>query len=73
MPVHRKFCCWRMLREQSAHSLVLPKLTLIMGQGNRMQGCYYPLSKEQLVWHISINDVSKQVQREQTDIMQARL
>ncbi|XP_053191724.1 dynein heavy chain domain-containing protein 1-like [Scomber japonicus] len=70
MPVHRKFCCWRMLREQSAHSLVLPKLTLIMGQGNRMQGCYYPLSKEQLVWHISINDVSKQVQREQTDIMQ---
>lgn len=72
MTGNRKFCCWRLLRDQSAHLPVLPKQTLIMVQGKRMHGCYYPLSKGQLVWQISINDVSKQIEKKLTEIMQAR-
>ncbi|XP_056223855.1 dynein heavy chain domain-containing protein 1 [Seriola aureovittata] len=70
MTYHRKFCCWQLLRDLSAHSLVLPNQTLLMVQGNMVHGCYYPLCKTQLEWQISINDSSKQVEREQAKIMQ---
>ncbi|XP_067441454.1 dynein heavy chain domain-containing protein 1 isoform X1 [Thunnus thynnus] len=70
MACHRKFCCWRLFRDKSLHSLVLPEQTLIMVQGNQMHGSYYPLSKGQLVWQISSNDVSKQTEKEQINIMQ---
>lgn len=52
---------------------LLPKETFQMVQGNMVHGCYYPLSKTQLEWQISVNDVTKQVEKEQTRIMQARL
>ncbi len=44
-----------------------------MVQGNRTHGCYYPLSKRQLEWQISINDDAKQAEKEQAKMMQARL
>ncbi|XP_040002556.1 dynein heavy chain domain-containing protein 1 isoform X2 [Xiphias gladius] len=71
----RKFCCWQLLRDLSANWLVLPKRTLLtvqgnMVHGNMVHGCYYPLSKTKLEWQISINDFSKQVEREQAKIMQ---
>ncbi|XP_031144859.1 dynein heavy chain domain-containing protein 1 [Sander lucioperca] len=66
----RKFCCWQLLRDLPSHWLVLPKQTLLMVQGNRVHGCYYPLPKGQLEWQISINDVTKQVEKEQAKIMQ---
>ena len=44
-----------------------------MAQGNRVHGCYHPLPKRQLEWQISINDVRKQTEKEQAEIMQARL
>lgn len=44
-----------------------------MVQGNRVHGCYHPLPKRQLEWQISINDVKKQIEKEQAEIMQARL
>ncbi|XP_059188998.1 dynein heavy chain domain-containing protein 1 isoform X2 [Centropristis striata] len=64
------FCCWQMLRELSARWLELSKNTSLMVQGNRLHGCYYPLPKGQLEWQISINDVTKEVEKEQTKIMQ---
>ncbi|XP_065818747.1 dynein heavy chain domain-containing protein 1-like [Labrus bergylta] len=39
-------------------------------QGNRVHGCNYPLTRGQLEWQISINDVAKQVDKEQAKIMQ---
>ncbi|KAM9363159.1 dynein heavy chain domain-containing protein 1 [Symphorus nematophorus] len=66
----RKFCCWRMLSDLSSCCLVPPKQTSLMVQGNRVHGCYYPLPKRQLEWQISINDVTKQVEKEQAKIMQ---
>ncbi|KAM7009685.1 LOW QUALITY PROTEIN: dynein heavy chain domain-containing protein 1 [Tautogolabrus adspersus] len=60
--VCRMFCCRQCLRD-------LP-FRLPMAQGNRMQGCYYPLTRGQLEWQISINDVTKQVEKEQAKIMQ---
>ncbi|XP_071359544.1 dynein heavy chain domain-containing protein 1 isoform X2 [Trachinotus anak] len=70
MTGRRKFCCWQLLRGLSAHWLVLPKRTLLMVQGNMVHGCYYPLSRTQLEWQISINDFSKQAEREQAKVMQ---
>ncbi|XP_071386131.1 dynein heavy chain domain-containing protein 1 [Centroberyx affinis] len=58
------------LRDQSARWLVLPKLTSLTVQGHSLRGCYHPLSKRQLEWQISINDVSKQAEKEQAKIMQ---
>lgn len=52
---------------------MLPQETSLMVQGNRVHGCYHPLPKRQLEWQISINDVRKQVEKEQAEIMQARL
>lgn len=45
----------------------------LMVQGNRMHGCYYPLSKRFLEWQISIIDDAEQAEKEQNKIMQARL
>ncbi|XP_040891858.1 dynein heavy chain domain-containing protein 1 [Toxotes jaculatrix] len=70
MTGRRKFCCWRMLRDPSAHWQVLPDRTPQIVQGSMVHGSYYPLSKTQLEWQISINDFSKQVEREQEKIMQ---
>ncbi|XP_070683759.1 dynein heavy chain domain-containing protein 1 [Pempheris klunzingeri] len=70
MTGHRKFCCWRLLRDLSSDWLVLPKQTPLMVQGNRVHGCYYPLPKRQLEWQIRIDDVTKGVEKEQARIMQ---
>ncbi|XP_036951826.1 dynein heavy chain domain-containing protein 1-like isoform X4 [Acanthopagrus latus] len=66
----RKFCCWKFFRELSSRRLVLPLETSLMAQGNRVHGCYHPLPKRQLEWQISINDVRKQTEKEQAEIMQ---
>ncbi|XP_032390213.1 dynein heavy chain domain-containing protein 1 [Etheostoma spectabile] len=70
MTGRKKFCCWRLLRDLPSHWQVLPKQTLLMVQGNRVHGCYYPLPKGQLEWQISINDVTKRVEKQQAKIMQ---
>lgn len=67
----RGFFCRGQLRDQSARWLVFPKLTPLKLQGRRLQGCYYPLDKSQLEWQMSINDISKQVEEEQSRMMQA--
>ncbi|XP_044043043.1 dynein heavy chain domain-containing protein 1 isoform X2 [Siniperca chuatsi] len=64
MTGHRRFCCWRFLKDLPS------KQTLLTVQGNRVHGCYYPLPKRQLEWQISINDITKQVEKEQAKIMQ---
>lgn len=46
---------------------------LVAVQGNQIHGCYYPLTRQQLEWQISINDVSKQVEKEQTEFIQVSL
>uniref|UniRef100_A0AAQ5XW98 AAA+ ATPase domain-containing protein n=1 Tax=Amphiprion ocellaris TaxID=80972 RepID=A0AAQ5XW98_AMPOC len=55
------------LKEKSA---VLPKESFQMVQGNMVHGCYYPLSKTQIEWQISTNDVTKQVEKVQVKTMQ---
>ncbi|KAL7403667.1 hypothetical protein ABVT39_003475 [Epinephelus coioides] len=69
MTGRRKFCCDRLLRDLSARWLALSQQTTLMVQGDRVHGCYYPLPKGQLEWHISINDIAKQVEKEHTEIM----
>ncbi|KAM4612293.1 dynein heavy chain domain-containing protein 1 [Polymixia lowei] len=66
----RGLFCRRETTDQSAHVLVLPKLNPFTVQGQGVRGCYYPLSKRQLEWQLRINDVSKEVEREQARIMQ---
>ncbi|XP_070834922.1 dynein heavy chain domain-containing protein 1 [Chaetodon trifascialis] len=65
----RRLCCWRLLRDLSSRWLG-PKETMLMAQGNRLHGCYCPLPRRQLEWQISINDVTKRVEKEQAEIMQ---
>jgi len=60
------------LRDMSARKLVLPEETVLMVQSNMVHGCYSPLSKTQLEWQISINDITEQVETEQAKIMQVR-
>ncbi|XP_026158699.1 dynein heavy chain domain-containing protein 1 isoform X2 [Mastacembelus armatus] len=66
----RKFCCWQLLRDLSADWLVLPKRTPLLVQGCIVHGCYYPLSKTQLEWQISMNDIAKVADKDQTISMQ---
>ncbi|XP_031647288.1 dynein heavy chain domain-containing protein 1 [Oncorhynchus kisutch] len=54
----------------SAPRLVLPKLTPLMVQGQRLRGQYYPLSSKQLEWQLSLNAGAKEVQKEQARISQ---
>lgn len=54
----------------SAPRLVLPKMTPLMVQGQRLRGQYYPLSSKQLEWQLSLNAGAKEVQREQARITQ---
>lgn len=63
----------QILRDMSACWQTLPKVSFPVVQGNMVHGCYSPLSKSQLEWHISINDITKEVEKEQSEIMQARL
>ncbi|XP_072240771.1 dynein heavy chain domain-containing protein 1 [Leuresthes tenuis] len=58
------------LGDMSARKLVLPEETVLMVQSNMVHGCYSPLSKTQLEWQISINDITEQVETEQAKIMQ---
>lgn len=59
-----------MLSDLSARWMEQPKQTSLTVQGVRVHGCYYPLLRGQLEWQISINDVTKQVEKEQAKIMQ---
>ncbi|XP_061534497.1 dynein heavy chain domain-containing protein 1-like isoform X2 [Phycodurus eques] len=62
--IHYSCCQW--IREQR------PGWKFMMSvQGHRMPGSYYPLSKERLVWYITINDVSIRINKEQSELMQA--
>ncbi|XP_067352664.1 dynein heavy chain domain-containing protein 1-like isoform X2 [Channa argus] len=60
----RKICCWQLLMDESYHWLTRPRQSLLTVQGNMVRGCFYPLSKTQLEWHISINDITKHVKKE---------
>lgn len=61
------------LEDNSAHQLVPAEESYLKVNGTMVHGCYNPLSKTQLEWHININNVTKQVENEQIKIMQARL
>ncbi|XP_061626704.1 dynein heavy chain domain-containing protein 1 isoform X2 [Phyllopteryx taeniolatus] len=68
MPGLTHYSCCQWIREQR------PGWKLMMTvQGHRMPGSYYPLSKEQLVWYITINDVSISINKEQSELMQASI
>ncbi|XP_030593777.1 dynein heavy chain domain-containing protein 1 isoform X2 [Archocentrus centrarchus] len=60
----------QVVRGMSAHWRILPKDAFRMLQVNMARGCYSPLSKTQLEWHIGINDITKEVEKEQAKIMQ---
>ncbi|XP_061685389.1 dynein heavy chain domain-containing protein 1 [Syngnathoides biaculeatus] len=65
MPSLTHYSCCQWIREQR------PGWKLMMTvQGHRMPGSYYPLSKEQLVWYITINDVSTAINKEQSMLIQ---
>nr|XP_046228919.1 dynein heavy chain domain-containing protein 1 [Scatophagus argus] len=66
----QRFCCWKLFNDLSSCWLELQKKTSLMVQGNRMHGCYYPLPKKQLEWQISVNDVAKEAEKDQAQIMQ---
>ncbi|XP_051802066.1 dynein heavy chain domain-containing protein 1 isoform X2 [Acanthochromis polyacanthus] len=51
-------------------SVLRPKESFQMVQGNMVHGCYYPLSKTQLEWQISTNDITKHVEKVQVKTMQ---
>ncbi|XP_077425986.1 dynein heavy chain domain-containing protein 1 [Vanacampus margaritifer] len=66
MPGLTHYSCCEWIREQR------PQWKLMMtAQGHRMPGSYYPLSIEQLVWYITINDVAIHINKEQSELMQA--
>ncbi|KAM6940220.1 dynein heavy chain domain-containing protein 1 [Xenentodon cancila] len=58
------------LADISAHQLASPEESFLRVKGTMVRGCYCPLSKTQLEWHININDVTKRVETEQAKIMQ---
>lgn len=68
-----KFCCKKLLKDLSSCQLMLLKQPLVRMQGNRMHGSYYPLSRRQLQWQISNSDVTKQLEKDQANLMQARV
>ncbi|KAM9314087.1 dynein heavy chain domain-containing protein 1 [Pholidichthys leucotaenia] len=57
------------LQDMTARWLVHQK-SFEMVQGSTVQGCFYPLSRAQLEWQISINDITRQVEKEQAKITQ---
>lgn len=61
-----------MLRDVSAHLLLLPKQNQLMMQGNMVQSCYYPLSKKQLEWQIRNSDPSKHAETELVKIIKVK-
>ncbi|KAM4750013.1 dynein heavy chain domain-containing protein 1 [Anableps anableps] len=44
--------------------------SFLMVQGKMVNGCYYPLSKKQLEWYMSVSDVIKQAEAEHAKIIQ---
>ncbi|KAM9857652.1 dynein heavy chain domain-containing protein 1 [Aulostomus maculatus] len=66
---HREFSCCRRVRDQQARRLLLTP-TGTTFQGQRVHGCYYPLSRGQLLWHLHVHDVSKQAEQQQNVLMQ---
>ncbi|XP_008294462.1 dynein heavy chain domain-containing protein 1 [Stegastes partitus] len=57
----------RWLRDMS---VVLPEENFPVVQCNMVRGSYYPLSKTQVEWQISSNDITKQVEEAQAKTMQ---
>ncbi|XP_028316890.1 dynein heavy chain domain-containing protein 1 [Gouania willdenowi] len=55
------------LRENPSLRLMSSKHTV---RGIRVRGCYSPLSKVQLQWQLSVDDLIKQAMKEQTEIIQ---
>lgn len=53
------------------HPLLQTGNALVPMRGTKVHGCYYPLTREQLEWQISINGVPEQVEKEQNELMQA--
>ncbi|XP_077460824.1 dynein heavy chain domain-containing protein 1 [Stigmatopora argus] len=66
IPRLANYSCCRWIREQR------PSWKLMMTtQGHTIPISSYPLSKEQLLWYITINDVTIGINKEQTELMQA--
>nr|XP_057943574.1 dynein heavy chain domain-containing protein 1-like isoform X2 [Doryrhamphus excisus] len=59
---HYSCCQW--INEQR------PNWTRTALRGHRIPGSFYPLSKEQLMCHSAVSDVSKHICREQAELMQ---
>ncbi|XP_053710883.1 dynein heavy chain domain-containing protein 1 isoform X1 [Synchiropus splendidus] len=66
----KRICCWMWMKEEPNVRLVLSKKIGDSVEGDRVHSCYYPITKEQLLWHIGANDLSGQVQLEQAVLMQ---
>ncbi|XP_061765640.1 dynein heavy chain domain-containing protein 1-like isoform X1 [Nerophis ophidion] len=64
MPSLTHYSCCKWIGEQRSN------WTRMIVQGHRVPWSYYPLSKEQLVWHIFISDDSKHIDKEQAELMQ---
>ncbi|XP_077574408.1 dynein heavy chain domain-containing protein 1 [Stigmatopora nigra] len=65
IPRLANYSCCRWIREQR------PSWKLMMTtQGHTIPISSYPLSKEQLLWYITINDVTIAINKEQTELMQ---
>lgn len=69
---HRMFFCCQRIRDRRAYFLALANQSTMTSQGTGVHGCYRPLSKGQLLWHIGVNDVTKHVEKEQIELMKAR-
>ncbi|XP_051940421.1 dynein heavy chain domain-containing protein 1 [Hippocampus zosterae] len=66
MPALLRYSCCHWIREQRP---LWKSMTTV--QGHKMPFSYYPLSKEQLEWYITTNDVAICVNTEHSELMQA--
>lgn len=64
-------CCWSSLRAPPPPRASPARAPLLV-QGLRLHGCFQPLSREQLRWHVHAHDVTEQAQRDQVLLMQVR-
>lgn len=68
MPALLRYSCCHWIREQRP---LWKSMTTV--QGHKMPYSYFPLSKEQLVWYITTNDVAICVNTEHSELMQASI
>lgn len=51
-------------------TFVIPKLSSLRVQGQRVHGQYYPLSRKQLEWHLELHAGTQEIEEEQARIAQ---